>query len=81
MKIAVLFLSLFLVACCKKENPPRRPVPPVNTDTVTCHTVKILKVTEEDSLLEIVGDGPQFRMLRSGVFGDVGDVFKFCEKD
>ena len=51
-------------------------------DLTVCSTVKIVQIntSRNETLLEKVGEGPQLRMLRSGLFGSVGDVFKFCEK-
>jgi hypothetical protein len=75
----LLGLGIFVIA-----QPKQQPVPVLSKaeTEMNCLTVKIIypNIDRNETLLEKVGEGPQLRMLRQGLFGSVGDVFKFCEK-
>ena len=73
-------------AIITQDNKRSAPTPKVEQEQpangLNCSTVKIIypNIDRNETLLEKVGEGPQLRMLRQGLFGSVGDVFKFCEK-
>ena len=72
MRAAIIAALCLLAACGKKEEyePPRIPF--------GCHDVTILRVTETHSLMEEDKEGRP-RFLREGIFGSVGDKFRYCE--
>lgn len=79
--IAICLLAITLVACGKKEVAHQEQVD--DTPDVSCYTVKMLDYDTDSktSLLEVQNnEETHLRMMRSGKFGTVGDVFKFCEK-
>lgn len=81
---AVMAISVFCVAffAPRTTQPKAIQAQEQKVDSVTCSTVKIIypNIDRNETLLEKVGEGPQLRMLRQGLFGSVGDVFQFCEK-
>lgn len=75
--VALLIVGIFIIA-----KPQPQPVLSKAETEMNCSIVKIIypNIDRNETLLEKVGEGPQLRMLRQGLFGSVGDVFKFCEK-
>lgn len=71
--IPIILLAITLVACGES------PAPAAPKERLSCFIVQILNVEEGTTLLEINGEEPRNRILRSGKFGNVGDRFTFCE--
>ena len=80
--ITAVLLAFGLIAMFGKIPKQQASIENRQDKTLNCFVVKIVYVNNatNETVLEKIGEGPQLRIIRGGMFGSVGDIFQFCEK-